>query len=148
MLCVVVLDEQSERAVDSDRFATLAENCLVDRDMHDGELNLIFVDSPTMSGLNLEHMHELGPTDVLSFPIDAGDCSDDSGPVPTLLGDIVVCPDVAARQASDRAVSLSDELALLVVHGVLHILGHDHAEPIEAAAMQAAERDLLTRFYG
>ncbi|MEE9415330.1 MAG: rRNA maturation RNase YbeY, partial [Acidimicrobiales bacterium] len=142
MLCVVVLDEQSEHAVDRDRFAALAENCLVDRDVHDGELNLIFVDIPTMTGLNLEHMREPGPTDVLSFPIDAGEGAETVETGPVLLGDIVICPDVAARQANERAVSFDDEVALLVVHGVLHILGYDHADPVDASEMQGAERDL------
>jgi len=67
--------------------------------------------------------------------------------LPLLLGDVVVCPAVAERQAPEHAGSYDDELALLVVHGVLHVLGHDHAEPDETAAMQARERDLLDRFH-
>jgi probable rRNA maturation factor len=64
-----------------------------------------------------------------------------------LLGDVVVCPAVAARQAPKHAGTYDDELALLVVHGVLHVLGHDHAEPDETVAMRARERDLLARFH-
>jgi probable rRNA maturation factor len=64
-----------------------------------------------------------------------------------LLGDVVVCPAVAARQAPTHAGSYDDELALLVVHGVLHVLGMDHAEPDEAARMQARERELLDRYH-
>jgi probable rRNA maturation factor len=63
-----------------------------------------------------------------------------------VLGDVLVCPAVAARQAPEHAQSLEDELALLVVHGVLHLLDYDHAEPDEAARMQQRERELLARF--
>ena len=72
-----------------------------------------------------------------------------SGPeaAPLLLGDVVVCPAVAERQAPDHGASYDDELALLVVHGVLHVLGHDHAEVDETARMQARERELLGRFH-
>jgi probable rRNA maturation factor len=65
-----------------------------------------------------------------------------------MLGDIVICPSVAAANAPEHAGTLDDELALLVVHGVLHVLGHDHAEPDEARAMRALEADLLARFHG
>src|SRR3546814_12582280 len=93
-----------------------------------------------------------GPTDVLSFPIDdpidpgrwpdSGSTGPDREPpevqdLPMLLGDVVICPAVAARQAPEHAGSYDDEIALLVVHGVLHVLGLDHAEPAEEAAMQA-----------
>ena len=69
------------------------------------------------------------------------------GDLPLLLGDVVVCPAVAQRQAPSHAGSYDDELAVLVVHGVLHVLGHDHAEPGETAVMQARERELLDRFH-
>jgi probable rRNA maturation factor len=71
----------------------------------------------------------------------------DPGDPPLLLGDVVICPAVAARNAPTHAGTYDDELALLVVHGVLHVLGMDHAEPEEEAAMQAKERDLLARFH-
>jgi probable rRNA maturation factor len=67
--------------------------------------------------------------------------------MPLLLGDVVVCPSVAERQAPEHAGGYDDELALLVVHGVLHVLGHDHAEPEETAVMQARERALLDEFH-
>ena len=107
-------------------------------------------------------MDKEGPTDVLAFPIDdpidAGRWPDSGstgpdreppelGELPLLLGDVVVCPAVAARQAPTHAGSYDDEIALLVVHGVLHVLGMDHAEPEEAAAMQARERELLDKFH-
>ena len=99
-----------------------------------------------MAELNREHMDEDRPTDVLSFPLDGAD-DDPFGD--NLIGDVVVCPVYAARQAAAHRGerghdgSVEDELALLVVHGVLHILGHDHAEPDEAARMRAAEAELL-----
>ena len=80
---------------------------------------------------------------MLSFPLDADDERRQPG-VPVLLGDVVVCPAVAADQAAAHAGTLDDELALLVVHGVLHVLGHDHAEPGETARRCATrELDLL-----
>ncbi len=94
-----------------------------------------------MAALNREHMGHEGPTDVLSFPIDGTDAGPDG-----LLGDVVVCPAVARRNAPDHAGTYDDELALLVVHGVLHVLGHDHADADDAEAMRAREVDLLARF--
>ncbi len=88
-------------------------------------------------------MGKVGPTDVLSFPMD----DDPLDGVPTLLGDVVISPAVAAEQFAEHAGTIDDELALLVVHGVLHVLGHDHAEPAEAAVMRACELDLLERFH-
>ena len=110
------------------------------------------VDEADMAELNEEHMGETYATDVLSFPLDADSAvavgemrGADSAPV--LLGDVVVCPAVAAESAPTHAGTLDDELALLVVHGVLHVLGHDHATPAETDVMQARERQLLERHH-
>ena len=148
---VVGVDEQSDVAIDLDRWQTLAGRSLQSSGVETGELNLLFVDEPTMHELNRTHMGEDRPTDVLSFPLDAageeGDPAADVGEV--LIGDIVVCPVYAARQAAEHAGqrghdgSLDDELALLIVHGVLHIVGHDHAESDEMTRMQACEQELL-----
>ena len=118
------------------------------------ELGLGFVTESDMADLNREWMGQDGATDVLAWPLDAlpdGDTEDD-GPVPTvdmprLLGDVVVCPAVAARQAETAGHDIADELALLVVHGVLHVLGHDHDGPEEEAVMQAREAAHLTRHH-
>ena len=145
-------------AVDAAYFAALAQAVLVARGVRRGELSLTFVDEDTIAELNRCHLEGDGPTDVLAFPLDTPlDADDESGAVadhpglgsdvPVLLGDVVVCPAQAARNASARSVSVDDELALLVVHGVLHVLGMDHAEVDEAANMQAAEADLLGRFH-
>ena len=145
---VVAVDEQSDVGVDLDRWRRLAEASLRSHGVTGGELNLLFVDESTMQSLNLTHMGEDRPTDVLSFPIDAVE-PDAPTPGEVLLGDVVVCPAYADRQAVEHAGqrghrgTLDDELALLVVHGVLHVLGHDHAEPEETARMQASEQELL-----
>lgn len=130
--------------LNTERWAALAAAVLRDEGVASGELGLRFVDAGPMAELNAAHMGASGPTDVLAFPIDAGDGADGaahpSGPA-QLLGDVVVCPTYAAAQASDS--ELDDELALLVVHGVLHVLGYDHREDADAARMQARERELL-----
>jgi probable rRNA maturation factor len=156
-------DEQSAHPVDVTRWVTLAEHVLKAEGVRgEAELSLLFVDESVMGELNRRFMDTEGPTDVLAFPIDdpidSGRWPDagttgpdrdgpDPGDLPLLLGDVVVCPAVAARQAPEHSTSVDDELALLVVHGVLHVLGHDHADPAEQAAMQAKERDLLARFH-
>jgi probable rRNA maturation factor len=142
---VVGADEQSDVDVDVDRWCELAAAVLRDCGRN-GELTLTFVDRAEIADLNEQHLGKSGPTDVLSFPLDAdADSPSDTGDdaVPTLLGDVVICPDVARAQAPTHAGSLEDELALLVVHGVLHVLGYDHAEPGEAEAMRAKELELL-----
>ena len=148
-------DEQQAAPVDVGRWVDLARKVLLAEGVEgDAELSLLFVDEDTIRGLNRRFMDADGPTDVLAFPIDdpldnAARRADTSspGPEPLLLGDVVVCPAVAERQAPEHAGSYDDELALLVVHGVLHVLGHDHAEVDEAAEMQARERELLQRFH-
>ena len=160
---VFAVDEQREHAVDLPRWVALAHAVLADSGVRgDAELSLVFVDEPVMAELNKRYMDKDGPTDVLAFPLDdpldpgrwpdSGSTGPDREPppmseLPMLLGDVVVCPAVAARQAPTHAGSYDDELALLVVHGVLHVLGMDHADPTEAAQMQARERELLDRHH-
>jgi probable rRNA maturation factor len=142
-VAVVAADEQAETdgvPVDVDRWSRLAAAVLAVEGAR-GELTLTFVDREEIAALNAEHLGQDGPTDVLSFPLDAGE--DSVSGVPVLLGDVVVCPAVAVAQAAHHAGTVDDELALLVVHGVLHVLGHDHAEPDETAEMRARELELL-----
>jgi probable rRNA maturation factor len=144
---VVVADERGdadspEVVVDVERWQRLAMDVLADSGTI-GELTLSFVDSEDIAELNLEHMGKSGPTDVLSFPMD----DEPIDGIPTLLGDVVISPAVAAGQFAEHAGTLDDELALLVVHGILHVLGHDHAEPVETERMRARELDLLERFH-
>lgn len=163
---VFVGDEQADHPVDGARWQQLAENVLAHEGIRgEAELSVLFVDEVAMTDLNQRFMGNDGPTDVLAFPLDdelvePGRYPDSStsGPVdprlrgeagdpPLLLGDVVICPAVAARNAPGHAGTYDDELALLVVHGILHVLGHDHAEPEQEAAMQAKERDLLARYH-
>lgn len=181
-LSVFGADEQSAEPVDLARLLRLAESVLTAEGVRGAcELSLYFLDEVAMAELNERFMGVRGPTDVLAFPIDddlvdpgrspdAGATGPDRTPldpaeIPVLLGDVLVCPSVAARNVADRAARLAaggepdeldtpngttvlaDELALLVVHGTLHVLGMDHADHDEAVAMQAAERDLLDRFH-
>jgi probable rRNA maturation factor len=139
---VVGADEQSDVDVDVDRWCRLAEATLRDAGRR-GELTLTFVDRAEIAQLNEQHLGTAGPTDVLSFPLDGDDAEELDDGVPVLLGDVVICPAVAREQAPAHAGTLDDELALLVVHGVLHVLGHDHADADETAAMRAEEVALL-----
>jgi probable rRNA maturation factor len=157
------VDEQADQPVALARWVDLATEVLLDCGVRgEAELSLLFVDEAVMADLNQRFMGSEGPTDVLAFPLDdpidtgrfpdSGSTGPDREPpevseLPLLLGDVVVCPAVAARQAPEHAGSYDDEVALLVVHGVLHVLGMDHAEPAEAAAMQARERELLDRYH-
>lgn len=139
---VVVANEQTDHPIDASRWAELARAVLFDHDL-DGELTLSFVDRDAMSALNAAHMGVDGPTDVLAFPLDA-DPRDRMGVgIPVLIGDVVICPSVAADAADTHAGSFDDEIALLTVHGVLHVLGHDHADADDAALMRSAERRAL-----
>ena len=139
---VVVSDEQTEVEVDGDRWADLAA-AVLGTEARVGELTLTFVDRDEIAALNAEHMGKAGPTDVLSFPLDSFDDAADAMPGPVLLGDVVVCPAVAREAAPTHAGTLDDELALLVVHGILHVLGHDHFEAEETRVMRDRERALL-----
>jgi len=115
------------------------------------ELSVLLVDVDYMTELNHRWMGGDGPTDVLAFPMDEG--SIDHGPqegnggAPALLGDIVLCPDVAAKQAAAAGHSASHELHLLTIHGVLHILGYDHAEPEEEREMFGLQAQLLAGYH-
>jgi len=159
-------DEQRDITVDVARWVRLAqlvldEERVIERLGPDTEMSLLFVDATTIEELNERFLGSSGPTDVLAFPIDdelppsgrqpdqggrgPGTTSDPSDP-PTLLGDVVVCPAVASSQAAERGVSAEDELALLVVHGVLHLLDYDHTEPDDGVVMRRREQELLAHF--
>jgi probable rRNA maturation factor len=157
---VFVADEQRSVAVDVARWRSLAEGVLAAEGVRGNiELSLLFVEEDDIAALNEQFLGINAPTDVLAFPIDAVDVDVMSSPTtghrgpdrpppdpsdqPLLLGDVVLCPAVAERQAAEHAGTLDDELALLVVHGILHVLGHDHAQPDETTVMRARERDLL-----
>jgi probable rRNA maturation factor len=157
---VFCADEQDEVPVDLLRWQQFALDVLIaERVRGLAELSLLFVAEAEITELNERYMGVAGPTDVLSFPLDAADAEEvlqspaanigpdrsppDLGDMPLLLGDVVICPKVAERQFADHAGTLDDEIALLVVHGVLHVLVFDHAEPAERDTMRAREVELL-----
>lgn len=146
-IVVVVLNETDDD-IETERWSELVRRALETEGVAaPAEANVVFVDEATIAELNAEHMGKDGPTDVLSFPIDVeweGGVHD--GDV-RLVGDIAICLPVAERQAPTHAGTVDDEVALLLVHGTLHLLGHDHAEPDERAIMWAAERRLLTELW-
>ena len=110
------------------------------------ELTLRLVDADTMAVLNKQWMGQTGPTDVLSFPMDEltpGSAESDDDPESGYLGDIAVCPQVAEQQAPAAGHSTSDEIDLLTVHGILHLLGYDHASPEEHREMFGVQGRLL-----
>ncbi len=162
-LDVFAADEQSDHPVAVERFSGLARSVLEAEGVSsDVEVSLLFVDETTMASLNQRFLDVEGPTDVLAFPIEdegeRGGRSPDEGGTgpasqdaetgrPVLLGDVVVCPIVAARHAVDHGVTFDDEIALLVVHGILHLLGMDHEAEDEAERMERREQQLLERFY-
>ena len=139
---VDVDNRQDGVVVATDRLCDLLGCVLADQGIGpQAEVGLAFVDVAEMTELNRVHMGGSGPTDVLAFPIDGAVAAPPDQPA--LLGDIVVCPSVALESGESPA----DELALLVVHGALHLLGHDHAEPEESAVMKDLERTLLERYH-
>ncbi len=162
-LDIYAADEQADHPVAVGRWSALARAVLeAEGVVNETEVSLLFVDEPTIASLNERFLDKAGPTDVLSFPIEdeadrSGRSPDEGGTGPgsieadsgrlLLLGDVVICPAVAARNAVDHGVSVDDELALLVVHGILHLLGMDHQADEEAERMERREQQLLSRFY-
>lgn len=164
---VFVADEQTAEPVDSLRWLRLAESVLAAEGVRgDAELSMLFVDEQAMSDLHQRFLGKEGPTDVLAFPIDeeppeSGRSPDSggSGPgylppepsdLPVLLGDVVICPAVARRnveQSVHGTGTYDDEVALLIVHGILHLMGLDHVDAEEAEVMERRERELLARFH-
>ena len=190
---ITVVDEQTEIAIDTIRWLTLASKVLGAEGIGSGlpngvEMSLVFVDETTIAELNERFMGKTGPTDVLSFPIDEEaavprrggphDFDEDGVPIgdeigldarieddrfrdydgadlddaPLLLGDILICPSYAAGNAAEHAGefhdgSVDDELALLVVHGILHLLGMDHMVDSDADEMETRELEHLRRYH-
>lgn len=113
----------------------------------DAELAIVLVDEAAMEQLHLQWMDEPGPTDVLSFPMDELRPGTEDAMTPAgLLGDIVLCPQVAIAQAETAGHSPIEEMLLLTTHGILHLLGFDHAEPEEEKEMFGVQREILAGF--
>ena len=151
----VEINNESGMAADEDALRELAQYVIGQMETHPlADLSMLLVDEAHMTNLHEKWMDEPGPTDVLSFPMDelrphsmAGPNRsrgrDDDEPEPVLLGDVVLCPQVAAVQARQHGQSTQAELELLTVHGVLHLLGYDHADPEEEAEMFGLQNELL-----
>ena len=139
---VFCADEQTDVAVDVARWHQLAKNVLISEGVRGAaELTLMFVPESAIAGLNEKYMGKVGPTDVLSFPLDAVETLRTPGP-----GAISHGPDKSNVDLNDLPIllgDLDDEFALLVTHGVLHVLGYDHEQESDAIKMQTRERELL-----
>jgi probable rRNA maturation factor len=162
-LDIYAADEQADHPVAVEKWATLARAVLEAEGItSDTEVSLLFIDEPSIAALNERFLDKQGPTDVLSFPIEdefdhSGRSPDEGGTGPAsieaatgrhlLLGDVVICPTVAAVNAVEHGVTFDDEIALLVVHGILHLLGMDHEVEEEAERMERREQQLLDRYY-
>jgi probable rRNA maturation factor len=145
----IEINNESAIQVDEVRVLALATFALDYMHLHpDTDLAIVFVDEPAMEVLHVQWMDEPGPTDVLSFPMDELRPGSEGQLTPAgLLGDIVVCPQVAAAQAETAGHEAINEILLLTTHGVLHLLGFDHAEPEEEKEMFGLQREILEAFY-
>ncbi|MBF0660221.1 MULTISPECIES: rRNA maturation RNase YbeY [unclassified Rhodococcus (in: high G+C Gram-positive bacteria)] len=147
----IEISNESGMEVSEEDLLDVARFVIARMDVHPAaELSMVLVDSDTMADLHMRWMDLPGPTDVMSFPMDElepGGRPDAPEPGPAMLGDIVLCPPFAAEQAEKAGHPVAHELALLTVHGMLHLLGYDHAEPDEEKEMFALQNQLLTEWY-
>ncbi|MFB8007564.1 rRNA maturation RNase YbeY [Nocardia sp. NPDC056000] len=147
----IEIANESGIEVSEEELVSVARFAIGQMDVHSAaELSMVLVDLDTMADLHMRWMDLPGPTDVMSFPMDElepGGRPDAAEPGPSMLGDIVLCPEFAAQQAEKAGHSMDHELALLTVHGVLHLLGYDHAEPEEEKEMFALQASLLEGWY-
>jgi len=144
----IEINNESGVEVDEAGLVRLAAYALDFLHVHpDADLAIVLVDEAAMEQLHVQWMDEPGPTDVLSFPMDELRPGTEEEITPAgLLGDIVLCPQVAIEQARSAGHSTQDELNLLTAHGILHLLGFDHAEPDEEREMFGLQRDILVGF--
>ena len=144
----IEITNESSFSVDEAAIQRLATYCLDAMRIHpEADMAIILVDEAAMEQLHVQWMGEPGPTDVLSFPMDELRPGNDDEVTPAgLLGDVVLCPQVAEVQAESVGHSTMDELYTLTTHGILHLLGFDHAEPEEEKEMFSLQRDLLIGF--
>ncbi len=149
---VLLVDERddppSTGSFDTEVLVTLARITLEGEGIPgNSEMAITLVEAGPMTGLNEAHMGKEGPTDVLSFPLEdlvpGGTVDNDGNGPPLAVGDVVICPEVVEGNARRHDVAFHDELALMVVHGTLHLLGYDHIVDEEAEQMEARERRYL-----
>ncbi len=144
-------DEQVAHPVDPTRLCDLAQRVLDAEGVTSrAEVSVLAVDEDTMAEFNLRFLGREGPTDVLAFPIEEGpwdrQIEESGNDYPILLGDVLLCPMVAAHNAETFDRPLLNELDLLLVHGLLHLLGYDHVVDVQAERMEGRERELLENF--
>jgi probable rRNA maturation factor len=156
----VEVENETDHDVDATALVSVARHVLDQLGVHPlAEVAISLVDEARMTELHVQWMDEPGPTDVMAFPMDELDVRTARSmgrPLDTkaadgenlVLGDVVLCPSVAAKQAVEAGHSTADELALLTTHGVLHLLGFDHAEPEEHAEMFGLQGELLSTWKG
>jgi probable rRNA maturation factor len=136
----IEITNKSGELVPADQVRALLTKCLAQLKLNpECEVNLVFVDENEMTELHIKWMDEPGPTDVLSFPMDMPENPNDA----VTLGDIVIAPTVATRQAAAAGHSFEHEVYILAAHGLLHILGYDHANKEDEKVMFALQEDLV-----
>ena len=142
------INNESGVAIDETVLLRLMEYNLAELHVSpDADVAIVLVDEGAMEALHVQWMDEPGPTDVLSFPMDELRPGTEDQPTPAgLLGDIVLCPQVAETQAKEAGHSTVDELVMLTTHGLLHLLGFDHAEPDDEREMFGLQRELIIGF--
>ena len=145
---MIEINNESAIAIDETVLLRLTERNLAELNVSaDADVAIVLVDEGAMEALHVQWMDEPGPTDVLSFPMDELRPGTLDRPTPPgLLGDIVLCPQVAETQAATAKHTLMDELILLTTHGLLHLLGFDHAEPEAEREMFGLQRELIAGF--
>ena len=145
----IEITNESGVEVDETVLLRLTEHSLAELHVSpDADVAILLVDEGAMESLHVQWMDEPGPTDVLSFPMDELRPGTQEQPTPPgLLGDIVLCPQVAETQAAAAGHSTLEELILLTTHGTLHLLGFDHAGPAEEREMFALQRELIVSFH-
>jgi len=139
----IEITNKSGELVPSDGVRDLLQNALIELKLNpECEVNLVFVDIEEMTELHIKWMDEAGPTDVLSFPMDMPAAENEA----VTLGDIVIAPTVAAQQAATAGDSIDHEIFILAAHGLLHILGYDHANPADEKVMFNLQEDLVKKY--
>lgn len=145
---IVEFGDEQEEPAPTEELTRLAELVLTEEGLDGGAtVGITLVDNDVIAGLNERHLDKIGPTDVLSFPVEDAQpgcppLPSPNGP-PVAIGDVFIAPAVVRQNAARRSVDYEDEMALMVVHGLLHLLGWDHVDDAEAEAMERREAALL-----
>lgn len=139
-------NNQNTIDIDVDTVERLAAYILTEEDLDElGQLSITFVDIEEMTRLNGVYRKHEGPTDVLSFSLKSDDADEFVTPVP-LLGNVIICPEIAARNATEDGIETEDEIELLVAHGILHLLGYSHNNEARERTMNRRQSELVSGF--